>query len=102
MSKGERSYRNTHPFSRELYGREWCFAHNGTILRDLPKPRFYTSMGETDSERAFCIIMDRLRDLGEDADLAVISEVIERTAREFSSLGDFNFLMSDGERLYAF
>ena len=102
MSKGERSYRNTHPFRRELYGREWCFAHNGTILRDLPKPRFYTPMGETDSERAFCIIMDRLRDLGKDADLAVISEVIERTAREFSSLGDFNFLMSDGERLYAF
>jgi len=101
-SKGEHSHRNTHPFRRELFGREWCFAHNGTILGDLPKPRFYAPIGETDSERAFCIIMDRLRELGEGAGLEAVYRVIERSAQEFSSLGGFNFLMSDGERLYAF
>lgn len=56
-SKGEVAYRNTHPFVRELFGKEWSFAHNGT-LNSLPRPKFYEPVGETDSERAFCIIME--------------------------------------------
>jgi glutamine amidotransferase len=102
-SKGAVTYRNTHPFVRELFGREWVFAHNGTIIGETLKPRFYEPVGETDSEAAFCLILDRLRGLGRGAGLEEKAKVIEDEARRFSELSDkFNFLMSDGEHLYAF
>jgi glutamine amidotransferase len=30
-TRGPRSLSNTHPFTRELWGRDWVFAHNGTV-----------------------------------------------------------------------
>jgi glutamine amidotransferase len=102
-SIGEPAYFNTHPFVRELFGREWVFAHNGTIRGKMPNPRFYEPIGETDSERAFCLILDRLRELGRNASLNEKARVIEEEARKFSSTSHvFNFLMSDGEYLFAF
>jgi len=32
---------NTHPFVRELWGRNWCFAHNGQLADFQPVPSFY-------------------------------------------------------------
>jgi len=102
-SRGERAYFNTHPFVRELFGREWVFAHNGTIDGEMPNPKFYEPIGETDSERAFCLILDKLRELGRNASLNEKARVIEEEARKFSSMSHvFNFLMSDGEYLFAF
>lgn len=101
-SVGEVAYRNTHPFVRELFGREWVFAHNGTLIGDLPSPRFYEPVGETDSERAFCLMLDRLRELGRGASVREKIKCIEGAANELSSYGGLNFLMSDGECLYAF
>ncbi|MEM3466227.1 MAG: class II glutamine amidotransferase [Candidatus Jordarchaeales archaeon] len=101
-SKGEVAYRNTHPFVRELFGREWVFAHNGTLIGKLPNPRFYEPIGETDSEKAFCLILDRLRELGRGASIYEGVKCIEDAANEFAGYGGFNFLMSDGEHLYAF
>jgi glutamine amidotransferase len=96
------AHRNTHPFVRELFGRELCFAHNGTVLSSLPEMTFYMPVGETDSERAFCTIMDRLRPLGPEAGVEDENRVIEGSALELSKAGGFNSLMSDGKRLYAF
>ena len=102
-SKGSVTYCNTHPFVRELFGREWVFAHNGTIIEEMPRPSFYEPIGETDSELAFCLMLDRLRDLGREAGLQERARAIEDYARRFSELSHvFNFLMSDGEHLYAF
>ena len=102
-SVGYPYYYNTHPFVRELFGREWVFAHNGTIRGKMPNPKFYEPIGETDSERAFCLILDRLRELGRNASLNEKARVIEEEARKFSSMSHvFNFLMSDGEYLFAF
>jgi len=102
-SRGDVAYRNTHPFVRELFGREWVFAHNGTIIREMPRPSFYDPVGETDSERAFCWILGRLRMLGRNAELCRKARLIEKEARRLSGLSDkFNFLMSDGECLFAF
>ena len=53
-SRGDVAYRNTHPLVKELFGREWVFAHNGTIIREMPRPSFYEPIGDTDSERAYC------------------------------------------------
>jgi glutamine amidotransferase len=102
-TRGDPYYRNTHPFVRELFGRDCVFAHNGTIRGELPNPKFYEAIGETDSERAFCLILDRLRELGRNASLNEKARAIEEEARKFSRMSTvFNFLMSDGEHLFAF
>jgi glutamine amidotransferase len=55
---------NTQPFARELWGRVHVFAHNGhlgewTSPDNMSRHRF-RPMGETDSEGAFCLLMERL------------------------------------------
>src|SRR6478672_143927 len=39
---GEPTHADTHPFARELNGRDYCFAHNGTLhgFADWPLGRF--------------------------------------------------------------
>ena len=54
-------WRTRHPFVRELWGRYWVFAHNGD-LKDF-HPRLHGAfrpVGDTDSERAFCWLMQEL------------------------------------------
>jgi glutamine amidotransferase len=102
------SYENTHPFARELYGRTHVLAHNGDVPGVLDDPRFAPSwhfpLGETDSERAFCALMDRLRaalapDTGQD--LAAKLPIVRQWAGELARHGTANFLLSDGEHLFA-
>ncbi|HSX72384.1 MAG TPA: class II glutamine amidotransferase, partial [Pseudomonas sp.] len=52
---------NTHPFVRELWGRNWCFAHNGQLRDFAPRFDFYRPVGDTDSEAAFCDLLNRVR-----------------------------------------
>uniref|UniRef100_UPI002FCD019E class II glutamine amidotransferase n=1 Tax=Marinimicrobium alkaliphilum TaxID=2202654 RepID=UPI002FCD019E len=40
---------NTHPFTRELWGRYWLCAHNGHWPVFSPAPSFYEPAGKTDS-----------------------------------------------------
>lgn len=95
---------NAHPFLRELWGRTWAFAHNGTVrpVREWPLRRFHP-VGTTDSEHAFCALMDRLatrfRDYPNEPRL--LFETVARFGRELGALGTFNFLLSDGRYLYA-
>jgi len=58
-SRGVVTYSNSHPFSREVMGREFSFAHNGTIrgFRRLPFGR-HKPVGDTDSEHLFCHILN--------------------------------------------
>lgn len=105
---GETSLANTHPFER---GR-WLFAHNGTV-KDLAWLRASTSparlaeiRGETDSELLFAWLLTRLDEAGvanahpsAETDRAVGAAA--RQARERHGFGAFNFLLSDGETLYA-
>ena len=64
-SRGIVTYRNTHPFCREAMGREYSFAHNGTVRlsRKFLSGR-YRPVGGTDSERLFCYILDYIEDRG--------------------------------------
>ena len=60
-TQGVVSLENCHPFVRELWGRYWVFAHNGD-LKDF-RPRLHAHfqpVGSTDSEHAFCWIMQEL------------------------------------------
>jgi len=104
-TQGNVAAANCHPFVREWLGRSWSFCHNGN-LRDF-NPRLDGSvlpLGATDSERAFCWILQELRRRFRGvaapavAQLApVIADLAERIARH----GTFNFLLADGETLYA-
>jgi predicted glutamine amidotransferase len=55
---------NCHPFCRAAAGTEWLFAHNGALagLEGDPAfaPRTFRPVGGTDSERAFCALLDTL------------------------------------------
>lgn len=95
---------NTHPFLHDCCGRRWAFAHNGLVpdviaLEMASSGRVCRPEGETDSEFAFCHLLAQVHPRFANADwlggLASISEAIAR-------LGQFNFLLSDGEHLIAY
>jgi glutamine amidotransferase len=103
-NRGRVGLENTHPFTRELWGRLWCFAHNGQLRGVKRRPlAWYRPVGSTDSEHAFCWMLERLRERWEKppADRALMAYVGE-LAEDVAGLGVFNMLLSDGRTLYAF
>lgn len=55
-NRGEVALENTHPFTRELWGRNWTYAHNGQLkgYRQLETGTF-RPVGQTDSEYALLV-----------------------------------------------
>jgi len=96
---------NCHPFVREWQGRHWSFCHNGD-LKDF-HPRLTGShlpVGDTDSERAFCWMLQELRGhfRGRRAPgWQQLAPVIADLADHIAPHGRFNFLLSDGQAVYA-
>ena len=97
------SLENCHPFVRELWGRYWVFAHNGD-LKDF-RPRLHAHfqpVGSTDSEHAFCWIMQELSK--SHAGVPTIDELtltLRELAARIAPHGTFNFLLSNGLALWA-
>lgn len=61
-TQGAVGLENTHPFMRELWGQYWIFAHNGNLLAFHPElDGSFLPVGLTDSERAFCWLLQSLR-----------------------------------------
>jgi glutamine amidotransferase len=103
---GQIGLENTHPFMREMWGRYWTFAHNGTLERfALPRrgERRYRPVGTTDSEAAFCHLLETLREAFPDGDAtpAELYPMVKGVADELAGHGDLNFLLSDGRMLMA-
>ena len=102
-TQGVVALQNTHPFVRELWGRYWVFAHNGDLRGFNPRLHgAFRPVGETDSERAFCWLMQELAK----AHASVPSiEELTNTLRELAPLpashGTFNFMLSNGQALWA-
>lgn len=101
-----RTAANTHPFERELGGRSWVFAHNGRLenLHSLAAGlRRFHPIGETDSELAFCLLLDAVADHvgGPDLDWRKAAAALRPRIRRLAASGEFNFLLSDGEYLFA-
>ena len=94
---------NTHPFVRELWGRYWVFAHNGNLVDFHPRLHAaFRPVGSTDSERAFCWLMQELSkahasvpSIGELT--TTLGELVPLVARH----GTFNFMLSNGQALWA-
>lgn len=102
-NRGRVCLENTHPFSRELWGRHWVFAHNGQLrgVKRLPL-HFYRPIGTTDSEHAFCWLLDRIRSrFPQSPRPATLWRYIHSLARELNARGVCNFLLSDACYLYA-
>ncbi len=103
-TQGEISLENCHPFQRELWGRNWVFAHNGNLENFQPEPNnFYRAVGTTDSERAFCLLLETLRQnfpQGKPA-IANLYRSLQEITQKLSVYGVFNYLLSDGEHFFA-
>lgn len=95
---------NTHPFMRELWGRYWIFAHNGNLFEFAPDfDGSFLPVGVTDSERAFCWLLQELRrKFGSSAPPPdELFSSIQTLTLEIASYGEFNFLLSTGDCLFA-
>ncbi|AJK45086.1 class II glutamine amidotransferase [Burkholderia plantarii] len=96
---------NSHPFMRELWGRHWIFAHNGDLPGFAPglDDGVYQPVGTTDSERAFCLLMQGLRDTfpGAQPPLPELFERLAELTGQITAHGVFNFLLSNGQALFA-
>ncbi len=107
-TQGGVSFANTQPFARELGGRTHVFAHNGRFDGIETKlagawGRFQP-IGNTDSEVAFCILLERLSVLwrgGVTPPLANRLAIVSRFAAQMRELGPANFLYADGDVLFA-
>ncbi len=106
---GQSALRNTHPFTRELNGQVHTFAHNGELenIQTVYESTFksFQPIGETDSERAFCHLLELMsklwkKDSSSAPKLEERLEVFSKFAEKMRTLGSANFLYSDSEYLY--
>jgi predicted glutamine amidotransferase len=105
MTRGVASIQNTHPFVRVWHNRHIVFAHNGTLPSVKERPlRYESTLGTTDSEHTFCVILEWLREsFGArfpDEPMELGKRLYE-ISNELSKDGMLNFLFSDGDYLYA-
>lgn len=95
---------NTHPFTRELWGENWTFAHNGQLAgseqlllgKDNP-------IGTTDSERAFCWLLSELRSsFAQPPEAELLAEFLYPRFEQLQAMGVFNCLLSNGAFMLAY
>lgn len=106
-TQGTNCLANTHPFVREVWGQSWAFAHNGQMtdgfirqtkrLAKNGNAEHYTPIGTTDSELAFCYLLNRLKTTfktrpSDDELFAFLTA----QCRYLSANGLFNCLISNG------
>ncbi len=105
---GDISFANTQPFIRELGGRQHVFAHNGQLnalagITPSASQRFHP-IGNTDSEIAFCLLLERLAPLWIGETVPPLSdrfEIVVQFAAAMRELGPANFLYADSDALFA-
>jgi len=102
-TQGRVALENTHPFVRELWGRYWVFAHNGDLKDFHPKLHAaFRPVGDTDSERAFCWLLQELaKNHASVPNVADLSETLRELAAPIARHGSFNFVLSNGQALWA-
>jgi glutamine amidotransferase len=103
-TQGRTALENCHPFVRELWGRYWVFAHNGDLKNFAPAlDGNFRPVGDTDSELAFCHLLQQLRERfgDERPPLAQLTAALGELCRQIAGHGTFNMMLSDGSALFA-
>jgi glutamine amidotransferase len=101
-TQGRVSLENSHPFTRELWGQTWSFAHNGDLKLFDPNPSLYAPWGDTDSERAFCHLLSGLAlRFDTQPERHQLYAALETLAGEIADYGTFNFILSNGDLVFA-
>ncbi|AFH48941.1 Glutamine amidotransferase [Ignavibacterium album JCM 16511] len=100
---GTKSFKNTHPFKKELNGKQYIFAHNGTI-KNFHKFKLekFKPEGQTDSEHIFCYLLNRISEKGinnwDENNFIWLHNILSDLNEE----GKLNCLFSDGEHLFCY
>lgn len=102
-TQGQVALENCHPFVRELWGRYWVFAHNGNLDHYAPRLHGgFRPVGQTDSERAFCWLMQELaKSHAQVPSVAELSMTLRELVPQIAQHGIFNFLLSNGQALWS-
>ncbi|MET0385837.1 MAG: class II glutamine amidotransferase [Polyangiales bacterium] len=105
MTRGTAAIENTHPFVRVVNGRHIVFAHNGTLPHVRERPlRHESTLGNTDSEHAFCVILEELRERFGPVypdEPQRLGDMLFEVGNALGQDGVFNFLYADGRHLFA-
>ena len=107
-TQGQNCLANTHPFVREVWGEEWVFAHNGQMndsfvrrcqrLQDNGNAEHCQPVGSTDSEMAFCYLINRLKStFKRRPDDETLFAFLTAQCRYLAANGLFNCLLSNGD-----
>lgn len=101
---GSISDANTQPFCRSWAGRDWLFAHSGSLRHRLElsvEPRF-EPVGSTDTEAIFCELMTWLAD-GKHRSIGDVDPATLRDWFDFvNEHGDLTSVLSDGRDLVVY
>jgi predicted glutamine amidotransferase len=101
-TRGVVALENCHPFTRSWGEQTWVFAHNGDLQGSIPLGDRYRPFGSTDSEAAFCWILEELdRSRVDSANSSALFEQLHRCAAALAERGTFNALISNGHWLFA-
>lgn len=104
-NRGEVALENTHPFTWELWRRNWTYAYNGQLNGyNSLKTGNFRPVGETDSEKAFCWLLRKLTQIypRTPGSVTVMFKYIVTLATVLREKGVFNMLLSDGRYVMAF
>lgn len=107
-NRGAINLENTHPFTRELWGSYWTFAHNGQLSNYQQKfsTQHFQPVGDTDSEMAFCWILQQVLDKFGQTAPKNMNQVFRYIAKLADSIriehGVFNMLLTDGVYLMCY
>ncbi|MGB5267927.1 MAG: class II glutamine amidotransferase [Polyangiales bacterium] len=103
-----RSFTDTHPFVRSHAGRDWIFAHNGELGRNLnvtlplDEGLGFEPVGHTDSEHALCWLMGQVRAAGARSFADVGWQTVHSWLQKLNELGTLNVIWSDGLHVVAY
>jgi transglutaminase-like putative cysteine protease/predicted glutamine amidotransferase len=94
---------DTQPFSRNFAGREWLFLHNGDLdkaklkLAYRESSPFLEPLGKTDSELAFCYLLNQIHWNGAKRLADIEWEGYVKWFRVLDTFGTASIVLSDGQ-----
>ncbi len=106
-SKGY-SHAEAQPFARSFAGRDFLFMHNGDLDKSELKKRqgsptnLQEPLGKTDSELAFCTLLEQMHELGARRIADLDPEVLHSWFQRFDRLGSSDMYFSDGSSIACF